>query len=92
MYKRDEKAIAAAKADEPDADKSRKVYAGVGHNTLGFAYLKQEKTAAAIPELKAAAALLKGQEDQQYGRGDDIPETREAFGEIAAFFAKHLAR
>jgi tetratricopeptide (TPR) repeat protein len=63
-----QKLIEVAKADAPDADKSRKVYAGVGHNTLGFVYLKQEKTAAAVPELKAAAALLKGQEDQQYGR------------------------
>jgi tetratricopeptide (TPR) repeat protein len=63
-----QKLIEVAKADAPDADKSRKVYAGVGYNTLGFAYLKQEKTAGAIPELKAAAALLKGQEDQQYGR------------------------
>jgi len=63
-----QKAIDVAKADAPDADKSRKISAGVAHNTLGFAYLKQEKTAAAVPELKAAAALLKGQEDQQYGR------------------------
>jgi tetratricopeptide (TPR) repeat protein len=63
-----QKLIEVAKADAPDADKSRKVYAGVGHNTVGFAYLQQEKTASAIPELKAAAALLKGQEDQQYGR------------------------
>ena len=51
-----QKLIEVAKADAPDADKSRKVYAGVGHNTVGFAYLKQEKTASAIPELKAAAA------------------------------------
>jgi tetratricopeptide (TPR) repeat protein len=63
-----QKLIDVAKADAPDADKSRKVYAGVGHSTLGFAYLKQEKTASAIPELKAAVALLKGQEEQQYGR------------------------
>ena len=39
-----QKLIEVAKPDAPDADKSRKVYAGVGHNTLGFAYLKQEKT------------------------------------------------
>jgi tetratricopeptide (TPR) repeat protein len=63
-----QKLVDAAKADAADADKSRKVYAGVGHNVLGFAYLKQEKTASAVPELKAAAALLKGQEEQQYGR------------------------
>jgi len=28
--------------------------------------MKQEKTAAAVPELKSAAALLKGEDDQQY--------------------------
>ncbi len=63
-----QKAIEVAKADAPDADKSRKISAGVAHGTIGFAYLKQEKTAAAVPELKSAAALLKGQDDQQYGR------------------------
>ncbi len=63
-----QKVIEVAKADAPDADKSRKLSAGVAHNTMGFAYLKQEKTAAAIPELKSAATLLKGQEDQQYAR------------------------
>jgi tetratricopeptide (TPR) repeat protein len=63
-----QKAIEVAKADAPDADKSRKVSAGVAHNTIGWAYLKQEKTAASIPELKTAAALLKGQDDQQYAR------------------------
>jgi tetratricopeptide (TPR) repeat protein len=61
-----QKAIAVAKADDPDADKSRKLSAGVAHSILGNAYLKQDKTAAAIPELKSAVALLKGQDDQQY--------------------------
>jgi tetratricopeptide (TPR) repeat protein len=64
-----QKAIAAANADAPDADKSHKVSAGVAHNIVGYTYaFKQDKTAAAIPELKAAAALLKGQDDQQYAR------------------------
>jgi len=63
-----QKAIEVAKADAPDADKSRKTSAGAAHNTIGWAYLKQDKTTAAIPELKAAAALLKGQEEQQYAR------------------------
>ncbi len=63
-----QKAIEVAKPDAPDADKSRKLSAGAAHNTLGWAYLKQEKTMSAIPELKAAAALLKGQEEQQYAR------------------------
>lgn len=61
-----QKAIDAAKADAPDADRSRKVSAGVAHSTLGYVDMKQDKTAAAIPDLKAAAALLKGQDDQQY--------------------------
>jgi tetratricopeptide (TPR) repeat protein len=55
-----------AKADAPDADKSRTMAAGVAHSTLGYAYMKQEKMAAAIPELKAAAGLLKGQDDASY--------------------------
>ncbi len=61
-----QKAIDAAKADAPDADRSRKVSAGIAHGTLGYAYMKQDKTVAAIPELKSASALLKGQDDQQY--------------------------
>jgi tetratricopeptide (TPR) repeat protein len=63
-----QKAIEVANADAPDADKSRKVSAGVAHDTLGWAYLKQEKWAAAAPELKAASALLKGQDEQQCAR------------------------
>jgi len=61
-----QKAIAAAKADEPDADKSRKLSAGMARSILGYAYIKQDKTTAAIPELKASAALLKGLDEQQY--------------------------
>ena len=61
-----QKAIEVAKADAPDADRSRKVSAGVAHSTLGYAYMKQDKTATAIPELKSASELLKGQDDQQY--------------------------
>jgi tetratricopeptide (TPR) repeat protein len=61
-----QRALVVAKADAPDADRSRKLSAGVAHSTLGYAYMKEEKTAAAIPELRSAAALLKGQDDQQY--------------------------
>jgi tetratricopeptide (TPR) repeat protein len=61
-----QKAIEVAKADASDADKSRKLSAGVAHSTIGYAYMKQDKTLAAIPELKSATALLKGQDDQQY--------------------------
>lgn len=61
-----QKVIALAKADAPDADKSRKLSAGVAHSTLGYAYAKEDKTAAAIPELKAAADLLRGQDEVSY--------------------------
>ena len=61
-----QRAVVAAKADAPDADRSRKLSGGVAHSTLGYAYMKQEKTAAAVPELKSASALLKGVDDQQY--------------------------
>jgi tetratricopeptide (TPR) repeat protein len=63
-----QKAIEVAKPEAPDADKSRKLSGGAGHNTIGWAYLKQEKTTLAIPELKSAASLTKGQDDQQYAR------------------------
>ena len=63
-----QKAIEVSKGDAPDADKSHKISAGAAHTILGYAYMKQDKTAAAIPELKAGSALLKGQDDQQYAR------------------------
>jgi tetratricopeptide (TPR) repeat protein len=61
-----QRAVTAAKADAPDADRTRKLSGGVAHSTLGYAYMKQEKTVAAITELKSAADLLKGVDDQQY--------------------------
>jgi tetratricopeptide (TPR) repeat protein len=61
-----QKAIDVAKADAPDADRSRKVSAGVAYSTLGYALMKEDKTAAAIPDLKSAVSLLKGQDDQSY--------------------------
>ena len=36
--------------------------------------------------------VYEGQSHAQYGRDDRIPETREAFGEIALFFNQHLAK
>jgi tetratricopeptide (TPR) repeat protein len=61
-----QRAVAAAKADAPDADTSRKLSAGVAHSTIGYAYMKENKTAAAVPELKSAITLLKGLDDQQF--------------------------
>jgi hypothetical protein len=61
-----QRAIAAAKAEDPAADKSRKVSAGVAHSILGQVYAKQQKAVPSIAELKSATALLKGLDDQQY--------------------------
>lgn len=63
-----QKIVEISKPEAADADKSRKLSAGAAHNIIGWAYLKQEKTALSIPELKSASALLKGQDDQQYAR------------------------
>jgi len=89
-----QKAIDVAKADAPDADRARKVSAGAAHSTLGYALMKQDKTAAAVPELKSASALLKGQDDQQYeiamyrlgfayAKLNKLTEAREVLTEIA---------
>src|SRR6202008_4068858 len=61
-----EKVITLAKGNDPEADRARKLSAGVAHSTLGYAFMKQDKTANAIPELKSASALLKGQDDIAY--------------------------
>jgi len=61
-----QKAANEAKAEAPDADRARKLSGGVAHSTLGYAYMKQDKTAAAVTELRSASGLLKGLDDQQY--------------------------
>jgi tetratricopeptide (TPR) repeat protein len=88
-----QKAIAVANADAADADHARKVSAGAAHSLLGYALMKQDKTAAAIPELKSASALLKGQDDPQYeiamyrlgfayAKSNRVSEAREVLTEI----------
>jgi tetratricopeptide (TPR) repeat protein len=61
-----QRAIVAAKADDPAADKTQKISAGAAHAVMGRAYAKQEKTIPSIGELKSAVTLLKGQDEQQY--------------------------
>lgn len=63
-----QKAVEVANADAPDADNTRRLSAGAAHSTIGWANLKLDKMAAAIPELKTACTLLKGQDEQQYAR------------------------
>ena len=61
-----QKVIELAKADAADADRARKLSGGVAESTLGFALMKQDKTAAAVTHLKSASELLKGQDDVAY--------------------------
>jgi tetratricopeptide (TPR) repeat protein len=89
-----QKAITVANADAPDADPSRKLSAGVAHSTLGYVYEKQAKTAAAIPQLRAACTLLQGQTDQYpialyrlgfgYAKLNKLTEARQILTEAAA--------
>ena len=44
----------------PDATPEQKLTAGVAKSTLGFAMLNQDKSLAAVPELKEAVELLRG--------------------------------
>jgi len=87
-----QKAVAAAKADAADADNARKISAGVAHSTLGYAYMKQDKTPASVPELKSAVTLLRGLDEQQfaiaayrlgyaYGKLNRMAEAREILQE-----------
>jgi len=88
-----QKVIDVAKADDPNADSKRKLSAGVAHSTLGYAFMKEDKTAAAVPELKSASTLLKGQDDQSYAiamyrlgfayaKLNKVADAREVLGEI----------
>jgi len=42
--------------------------------------------------VEADLNVYEGESHAQFGRDDTIPETRESFGEIAAFFDKHMAK
>ena len=44
-------------------DKNQKESAGLAHSTLGYAYLREDKLVAAVPELKTAVSML--QDDPQ---------------------------
>jgi tetratricopeptide (TPR) repeat protein len=61
-----QKAIEVSKGDQPDADGPHRSSAGVAHSIVGYAYMKQDKTPAAVPELKTAVGLLKGVDQSSY--------------------------
>ena len=61
-----QKAIVAANADDPGADNSRKISAGMAHTVMGRAYVNEEKSQPSIAEFKSATTLLKGLDEQQF--------------------------
>lgn len=60
------KAIELANAESADADRARKLSAGVAHSSLGYALMRQEKTAASVAEFRKATGLLKGEDANTY--------------------------
>ena len=58
------KALDLSKTKPVEDSIKQKLYSGLAHSALGYCLLKQEKAAAAIPELKTATADLQGQKEQ----------------------------
>ena len=57
------KALDLSKTQTAEDPAKQKLYSGLAHSALGYCLLKQEKVAAAIPELKIATTELKGQSE-----------------------------
>lgn len=54
-----QKALKLATADPTNSDQQKQVLAASAKSIIGYGYLRQEKYAAAVPELQAAAPVLK---------------------------------
>jgi tetratricopeptide (TPR) repeat protein len=57
------KAVAVAAGQKPSETNQLQLYTGLAHSALAYALMKQEKPAAAIPELKTACSMLKDHAD-----------------------------
>jgi tetratricopeptide (TPR) repeat protein len=57
------KAIEVAASQKPTEGNQLQFYTGLAHSALGYALMKQEKPALAIPELKTACSMLKDHSD-----------------------------
>lgn len=57
------KSLDLSKTHPVDDPVKQKLYIGLAHSALGYCLLKQEKAAAAIPELKIATTELQGQKE-----------------------------
>ena len=88
------KAIELGKAESPETDRATRLSVGLAHEALGYALMKQDKTAAAIPELKSAGNLLKDDPGSHevvlfrlgyaYAKLKRYPEARETLNEAIA--------
>ncbi len=88
------KAIELGKPGTPEADRAIKLSVGLAHEALGYAMMKQEKTAAAIPEFVSAEALLKDDPGSHervlyrlgyaYAKLKRTPEARETLNQVIA--------
>jgi tetratricopeptide (TPR) repeat protein len=59
------KVIALTTSGDAASDPQNKLAAGVAHSTAGYAYLKEDKLAPAVTELKAAVSMLEGDPQAQ---------------------------
>jgi tetratricopeptide (TPR) repeat protein len=57
------KAVDLSKTNKPSDPSQAQFYEGLAHSALGYALLKEEKSALAVPELKTACGLLKEHAD-----------------------------
>jgi tetratricopeptide (TPR) repeat protein len=88
------KAIDLSKTQTATDPAKQKMYSGLAHSILGYSLLKQDKAAAAIPELKSAADELKGTPDPYamalyrlgyaYGKINKMVEAKAALTEAAS--------
>src|SRR5262249_61263180 len=87
------KALALSKTQTGGDPTKQQLYSGLAHSALGYVLLKQEKVAAAIPELKTAATELKGQSEPYsvalyrlgfaYAKSNQAPAAKAALTEAA---------
>ncbi len=86
-----EKVVTLAKGDAPDADRSKRLSAGLAHSAWGYALMRQDKTAAALEHFKVGAPLLKEDPASHsailyrlafaYAKSNRIAEAKEAVGQ-----------
>jgi tetratricopeptide (TPR) repeat protein len=57
------KALEVAGGQKPTEANQLELYTGLAHSAMGYALIKQEKSAQAIPELKTACSMLKDHAD-----------------------------